>query len=206
MVEGRNLTWLDRTQSMMSFTELPPSFSGHALETTTNLLNMVPSKMVPQTPYEIWHGKPAPYNYLRVWVVPIHQDASRRQTKLEVWNAVFMVKDFSEDSRRDEVLLEQTSETPQQNEGTSFESIVPTDGAPGLCRLTRKSRPPDSVDPRSPSKGVKPVGCKWVYKHKLGADGKAITFKARLMEKEYTQRSGVDFKDTYSLVAMAKSI
>ncbi|KAL0451246.1 UNVERIFIED_CONTAM: Retrovirus-related Pol polyprotein from transposon RE2 [Sesamum latifolium] len=56
------------------------------------------------------------------------------------------------------------------------------------------------------SKGVKPVGYKWVYKCKLGANGEVITFKARLVAKGYTQRPGVDFEETYSHVAMAKSI
>ncbi|KAL0319554.1 UNVERIFIED_CONTAM: hypothetical protein Sradi_5216900 [Sesamum radiatum] len=37
------------------------------------------------------------------------------------------------------------------------------------------------------SKGVKPIGCKWVYKRKFGADGEVTTFKARLMLKGYTQ-------------------
>ncbi|KAL0439300.1 UNVERIFIED_CONTAM: hypothetical protein Slati_2413000 [Sesamum latifolium] len=44
-----------------------PSFWGYALETAAKLLNIAPSKSVPQTPYEIWHGKPASYKYLRVW-------------------------------------------------------------------------------------------------------------------------------------------
>ncbi|KAL0445295.1 UNVERIFIED_CONTAM: Retrovirus-related Pol polyprotein from transposon RE2 [Sesamum latifolium] len=57
-----------------------------------------------------------------------------------------------------------------------------------------------------PPKGVKPVGCKWVYKRKLGADGEVTTFKARLVAKGYTQRPGVDFEETYSPVAMANSI
>ncbi|KAL2251499.1 UNVERIFIED_CONTAM: Retrovirus-related Pol polyprotein from transposon TNT 1-94 [Sesamum indicum] len=57
-----------------------------------------------------------------------------------------------------------------------------------------------------PPEGVKPVGCKWDYKCKFGADGEVTAFKARLVEKEYTQRLGINFKKTYSPVAMAKSI
>ncbi|KAL0386354.1 UNVERIFIED_CONTAM: Retrovirus-related Pol polyprotein from transposon RE2, partial [Sesamum latifolium] len=57
-----------------------------------------------------------------------------------------------------------------------------------------------------PPKGARPVGCKWVYKCRLGADGEVTAYKARLMAKGYTQRPGVDFDETYSPVAMAKSI
>ncbi|KAL0283835.1 UNVERIFIED_CONTAM: Retrovirus-related Pol polyprotein from transposon TNT 1-94 [Sesamum angustifolium] len=66
VAERRNQTLLDMIQSMMSFTELPLSFWGYALETAARLLNIAPSKTVAHTPYQIWHGKPSSYKYLRV--------------------------------------------------------------------------------------------------------------------------------------------
>ncbi|KAL0411478.1 UNVERIFIED_CONTAM: hypothetical protein Slati_3737500 [Sesamum latifolium] len=53
VAERRNRTLLVMVRSMMSFTKFPPSFWGYALETAAKLLNIGPSKTVPQTPYEI---------------------------------------------------------------------------------------------------------------------------------------------------------
>ncbi|KAL0445142.1 UNVERIFIED_CONTAM: hypothetical protein Slati_2236900, partial [Sesamum latifolium] len=47
VAERRNQTLLDMVRSMTSFTELPPSFWGYALETAAKLLNIAPSKSVP---------------------------------------------------------------------------------------------------------------------------------------------------------------
>ena len=54
--------------------------------------------------------------------------------------------------------------------------------------------------------GIKPAGCKWVYKRKRGIDRKVETFKVRLVTKGYTQKEGIDYEETFSPVTMLKSI
>nr|GEW95333.1 retrovirus-related Pol polyprotein from transposon TNT 1-94 [Tanacetum cinerariifolium] len=51
---------------MMNLTTLPKSFWGYALKSIA-LLNMVLTKKVERTPYEIWHEKAPKLSYLRVW-------------------------------------------------------------------------------------------------------------------------------------------
>ena len=57
-----------------------------------------------------------------------------------------------------------------------------------------------------PPKGIKPIGCKWVFKQKSNMEGNVVTYKARLVAKGYCQRQGVDYDETFSLVAMLKSL
>ncbi|GJY45650.1 zinc finger, CCHC-type containing protein [Tanacetum coccineum] len=63
----RNRTLLDMVRSMMNLTALHISFWGYALKSTAPILNMVPTKKVERTSYEIWHGKAPKLSYLRVW-------------------------------------------------------------------------------------------------------------------------------------------
>ncbi|KAL0448922.1 UNVERIFIED_CONTAM: Retrovirus-related Pol polyprotein from transposon TNT 1-94 [Sesamum latifolium] len=156
----------------MSFTELPPSFWGHALETAVKLLNISPSKSIPQTSYEIWHGKPASYKYLRVWGSPAY------------------VKRLVGDK---------------------------LDSRSSLCRSTRESRVPERYgfvgltsqldkDPKIYGEAMSDIDSnKWLEAIKSEMDSMGSN-QARLMAKGYTQRPGVDFEETYSPVAMAKSI
>ncbi|GJU17829.1 retrovirus-related pol polyprotein from transposon TNT 1-94 [Tanacetum coccineum] len=65
--ERRNCTLLDMVQSMMNLKTLPLSFWDYALESTTRILNVVPTKKVDKTPYELWYGKVPNLSYLKVW-------------------------------------------------------------------------------------------------------------------------------------------
>ncbi|GJV99751.1 retrotransposon protein, putative, ty1-copia subclass [Tanacetum coccineum] len=55
--EKRNRTLLDMVRSMMNQTTLPMSIWDYALEFAARILNMVLTKKVEKTPYELWHGK-----------------------------------------------------------------------------------------------------------------------------------------------------
>ena len=39
-----------------------------------------------------------------------------------------------------------------------------------------------------PPESVTPIGGKWVYKKKIGADGQVETYNARLMAKDFKQK------------------
>ena len=56
VAESRNRTLLEMVRPMMGQANLPISFWGDALLTATYILNYVPSKSVPTTPYELWTG------------------------------------------------------------------------------------------------------------------------------------------------------
>ncbi|GKD01821.1 retrotransposon protein, putative, ty1-copia subclass [Tanacetum coccineum] len=63
----RNQKLLDMVRSMMSQTTLPKSFWDYALESAARILNLVPTKKVYKTPYEVWHGQAPMLSYLKVW-------------------------------------------------------------------------------------------------------------------------------------------
>lgn len=54
--------------------------------------------------------------------------------------------------------------------------------------------------------GIKPIGCKWIFKKKMKPDGTIDKYKARLVAKGYRQKEGIDFFDTYSPVTRITSI
>ena len=67
VAERRNRTLLDMVRSMMAQANMPISYLGDALLTTAYILNRVPSKSIPSTPYELWNGEKPILGNLHPW-------------------------------------------------------------------------------------------------------------------------------------------
>ena len=70
VVERHNRTLMDMGRSMLNNSSLPKSLWMHALNTAVYLLNRVPSKVVPKTPFELWMGREHSLRHLHVWGCP----------------------------------------------------------------------------------------------------------------------------------------
>jgi hypothetical protein len=61
---------MNMVRSMLSYSTLPINLWMEVLKTVVHILNRVPSKSVPKTPYEMWTGRKSTLNYLHVWGCP----------------------------------------------------------------------------------------------------------------------------------------
>ncbi|XP_075499086.1 uncharacterized protein LOC142537461 [Primulina tabacum] len=70
VAERRNQTLLDMMRSMLSYSSLPNSFWGYALDTPVYILNIVPSKSISKTPLELCNGHKLSLRHIRIWGCP----------------------------------------------------------------------------------------------------------------------------------------
>ncbi|GJY80418.1 retrotransposon protein, putative, ty1-copia subclass [Tanacetum coccineum] len=143
------------------------------------ILNMVPTKKVDKTPYELWYAEFLEKNLLS-------QEVSGRTVELK------------EIQDKDTLPSENTSKIRMviQNliSGWIINAEMQSMKDNQVCRLVDR-----------PSNGMT-IGSKWIFKKKNDVDSNIHTYKARLVAKGFTQTYGVDYEETLSPFANIRAI
>nr|GEX08712.1 hypothetical protein [Tanacetum cinerariifolium] len=202
--ERRNRTLLDMVRSMMIQTTLSKSFWDYALETAARILNMVQTKKVEKTPYEVWHGQAPKLSYLKVWGCEalVKRDTLTKPDKstrtchpidrmcLYIDAEEHELRDLSEPANYKAALLDPDSDKWLNAMNVKMK-FMKYNEVWDLVKL-----PPND----------KTVGSKWLFKRKTDMDGAVHTYKARLVMKGYTQTTKIDYEETFSPVADIRAI
>ncbi|GJY49115.1 putative RNA-directed DNA polymerase [Tanacetum coccineum] len=227
VAERRNRTLLDMVRSMMCRATLPISFWGYALETATHILNLVPTKKVSKTPFEIYPEESFRYLFYKpkdnvVFVTRrgvfleremiCKEDSGSKIDLEEIQESVdeepidphfyygFHIK---EDKISDNTLTE-LNEPANYKEAMAIPKAAKwKEGMKSEIQSMYDNQVWNLVDT---TLSFKTVGCKWIFKNKTNMDGKAHNCKSRLAAKGYTQTHGIDSDETFSPVAKIKSI
>ncbi|KAA0037509.1 gag/pol protein [Cucumis melo var. makuwa] len=206
-------------QSQLSAPSTAQQNGGYAVETAVYILNNVPSKSVSETHFELWRERKPSLSHFRIWGCPAHVLVTNPK-KLEPRSRLCQFVGYPKETRgglffdpQENRVFVSTNATflkeDHMRDHKPRSKLVLNEATDGSTRVVDEVGLSSRVDQTTTSdlpEGVKPIGCKWIYKRKRDSAGKVHTFKARLVAKGYTQREWVDYEETFSPVAMLKSI
>ncbi|GKE14489.1 retrotransposon protein, putative, ty1-copia subclass [Tanacetum coccineum] len=153
------------------------------------MLNMVPTKKVDKTPYELWYGKIPNMSYLKVWEC---EALMKRDTpeKLQQRSVKCIFIGYPKETMGYYFFLPTENKIVVARYVEFFEKNLITQEVIGMA-IVLVDLPP----------GCKTVGSKWILKKKTDMDVIVHTYKACLVANGYTQLYGVDYEETFSPVA-----
>nr|GEU41154.1 zinc finger, CCHC-type [Tanacetum cinerariifolium] len=208
----------------------------YAFETAARILNIVSTKKVDKTPYEIWHMKAPKLSYLKVWGCEalVKRDTLTRPDKLDprsfksIFSKLLDLK--ASGSVEDLELIQEEDTNPSVDTSLDHEEDDQEIDKPQRDLGEPANYKAALLDPESKKwldamnveiqsmkdndvwvlvelpPNARTVGNKWLFKKKTDMDGVVYIFKARLVAKGFTQTYRVDYEETFSPVADIRAI
>ncbi|GJT45760.1 retrotransposon protein, putative, ty1-copia subclass [Tanacetum coccineum] len=219
-------------RSMMNLTTLRLFFWDYALESASRILNMVLTKKVDKTPYELWYGKVLNLSYLKVWGC---EALMKRDTldKLQQRSVKCIFIGYRKETMgyyfyfppENKIIGARTHQAPERlclNVEVEEHSIGDLNEPPSYKDVMLDLESGKWIDPMNAEMQsmidnmvwvlvdlppiYKTVGSKWLFKIQTNMDGNVHTYKARHVAKGYTQLYRVDYEETFSPVADIRAI
>ncbi|RVW29067.1 Retrovirus-related Pol polyprotein from transposon TNT 1-94 [Vitis vinifera] len=239
VAERRNRTLIDMVRSMMSNSTLPEFLWGEALKIAIHILNRVPSKAVPKTPYELWGPKIVETRHA-VFLeneyfsgrtelkkltsnevsTPMMEYGVTQEVSCNENENVPTIEVFLRRSQREkrptisndyEVYLNECDyDVGLESDPTSYDQAINSENSTlwlyAMEEELKSMKDNEVWDLVKLPKGIKTIGCKWIFKTKHDSKGNVERYKAMLVAKGYTQKEGIDYKETFSHVSNKDSL
>ncbi|RVW41386.1 Retrovirus-related Pol polyprotein from transposon TNT 1-94 [Vitis vinifera] len=194
VAERRNRTLIDMVRSMMSNSTLPEFLWGEALKTVVHILNRVPSKVVPKTPYELW------------WRTELKKLTSNEvSTPMMEYGVTQEVSNENENVPTTEVSLRRSQREKRpaisndyevylnecdydvglESDPTSYDQAINSENSTlwlyAMEEELKSMKDNEVWDLVELPKGIKTIGCKWIFKTKHDSKGNVERYKARIV-------------------------
>ncbi|CAL2276373.1 unnamed protein product [Prunus armeniaca] len=224
VAKRKNRTVMEMAKCMVHEKEMPYNLWCKAINTVVYLLNRSPTKALENsTPFERFSGRKPGIKHLKEFgsvCYPLVPGAVRH--KLEATSAIGVFIGYGIYDKgyrilnpitqkvllsRDVIFDEHGKWDWEKHKPESFDEAA-TDEAwrkamENEISMIEKNQTWELVN-RPFDKPV--IGVKWVYKTKLNLDGSIQKNKAKLVAKGYAQKPGIDYNETFALVARLDTI
>ncbi|KAL6329637.1 hypothetical protein AAG906_026357 [Vitis piasezkii] len=185
VAERQNRTLKDMVRSMISHSTLPESLWGEAVKTAIYILNRILRKAVTKTPYDCYFvgyyeiSRPSTRSFFETgnakFIENVELSGRESLRKMNVQPIIEIVDtpEIPSTQVMEQVQVhEELTQQPQKPQEHEFDIGLEDD--PISVSQVKQIELPE---------GVKPIGCKWIFKTKQDSKGNIVRYKARLVTK-----------------------
>ncbi|KAH9703924.1 hypothetical protein KPL70_011269 [Citrus sinensis] len=217
VVERNNRSIQEMARTMLNENALPKYFWAEAVNTACYVLNRVLIRPnFNKTPYEFWKDRKPNIGYFKVFgckcfVLNTKDNLGKFDPKSDV--GIFLgysnsSKAYRVYNKRTLVVEESMHVTFDESNPSSTEKVVVDDDAgeeeqeEEASNDNQEDAPHGIQEEHHEEPNVEQnEGTKWVFRNKMDESGVVVRNKARLVAQGYNQEEGIDFDETFALVA-----